>query len=163
MKHCNISKTVWGQHTFFLPKYPSRIRHNSHVRNWSKRNPISYYNPRKKIPCTPSRTTDNNYRGRHVGRCMVQWTVAHAQELAKGVGCRFVVVLTVPSKVGFYQKCGFEVCPRYEKKRLWDKSLLFFEDYDVGSSSDIFLLWVNLSWGAKSSYYFLIDYLYIIS
>ena len=55
---------------------------------------------------------DNNYRERHAGLCIVQWTVACAEELAKNIGCRFVVVLTVPSKVGFYQKCDFETCPR---------------------------------------------------
>jgi GNAT superfamily N-acetyltransferase len=60
---------------------------------------------------------DNNFRDRHAGRCIIQWTVAHAQELAKEIGCRFVVVLTRPSKVDFYEKCGFEVCPKYDKKK----------------------------------------------
>jgi GNAT superfamily N-acetyltransferase len=60
---------------------------------------------------------DNNYRNRHVGRCIVQWTVAHAKALAKEVGCRFVVVLTRQSKVVFYERCGFEVCPKYDNKK----------------------------------------------
>jgi predicted N-acetyltransferase YhbS len=60
---------------------------------------------------------DNNYRKRHVGLCMVQWTVARAQVMAKEIGCRFVVVLTRQSKVGFYKECGFEVCPNYDNKK----------------------------------------------
>ena len=59
----------------------------------------------------------NNYRKRHVGLCMVQWTVARAQVMAKEIGCRFVVVLTRQSKINFYKNCGFEVCPKYDKKQ----------------------------------------------
>ena len=59
----------------------------------------------------------NDHRGRHVGLCICLWTIGLAKEMARRVGCRFVVLLTSPMKVGFYQKCGFEICPKYEKKK----------------------------------------------
>ena len=67
---------------------------------------------------------DNNYRRQDIGCCMIQWVVAFAQEQTKKMGCRFVVVLTRQSKVDFYKKCGFEVCPKYEKK---NKVLMNFQ------------------------------------
>jgi hypothetical protein len=59
----------------------------------------------------------NGYRHRHVGLSICLWTIGLAKELSRKIGCRFVVLLTSPTKVGFYQKCGFEICPKYEKKK----------------------------------------------
>lgn len=58
----------------------------------------------------------NDYRGRNVGYAICLWTIGLAKELSKKIGCRFVVLLTEQSKIGFYKKCGFEMCPKYEKK-----------------------------------------------
>jgi GNAT superfamily N-acetyltransferase len=66
----------------------------------------------------------NNYRNRGVGHSMCLWTIGYAKKLSKEVGCRFVVLLTTPSKVEFYRKCGFEVCPKYERKQ---KVLMYFQ------------------------------------
>jgi predicted GNAT family N-acyltransferase len=62
----------------------------------------------------------NDYRGRHVGRCVCLWCLSLAKRLSKDVGCRLIVVLTEGKPVEFYKKCGFEVVPKYEnKQRKW--------------------------------------------
>jgi GNAT superfamily N-acetyltransferase len=66
----------------------------------------------------------NDYRDRNIGRSICTWTIGFAKDFSKKLGCRFVVLLTSQSTVGFYLKCGFEICPKYEKKQ---KVLMYFQ------------------------------------
>jgi predicted GNAT family N-acyltransferase len=60
--------------------------------------------------------TDNNYRGRHVGKNISLWCVSKAKQLSQNVGCRLIVIRTNDKKNTFYQNCGFEIVPKDEKK-----------------------------------------------
>jgi predicted N-acetyltransferase YhbS len=66
----------------------------------------------------------NDFRDRNVGSALCRWTIGFGKELSKRVGCKFVVLLTVQPKVRFYEKCGFEMCPKYGKKQ---KVLMYFQ------------------------------------
>jgi len=66
----------------------------------------------------------NDYRKRNIGRSICLWTIGLATEFSKKVGCRFVIVLTSPEIISFYEKCGFVICPKYEKKK---KVLMYFQ------------------------------------
>jgi predicted N-acetyltransferase YhbS len=66
----------------------------------------------------------NDFRDRNIGSALCRWTIGFGKELSKRVGCKFVVLLTAPSKVKFYEKCGFEMCPKYERKQ---KVLMYFQ------------------------------------
>lgn len=50
---------------------------------------------------------DNNWRKKGVGKFLCDWCLGFAIELSEKVGCRYVVLETNESKVGFYLKCGF--------------------------------------------------------
>lgn len=69
---------------------------------------------------------DNSYRNRHIGMCICLWAIGLARELSKMIGCRFVVLMTDQSRIDFYQKCGFDVCPKFEKKM---KVLMYFQTF----------------------------------
>jgi GNAT superfamily N-acetyltransferase len=66
----------------------------------------------------------NDHRNRNIGRSICLWTIGFAKEFSQEVGCRFVVVLTSPDKVAFYEKCGFAICPKHERKK---KVLMYFQ------------------------------------
>lgn len=66
----------------------------------------------------------NDFRNRNVGSALCRWTIGLGNELSKRVGCKFVVLLTAQLKVKFYEKCGFEICPKYGKKQ---KVLMYFQ------------------------------------
>jgi predicted N-acetyltransferase YhbS len=59
----------------------------------------------------------NDFRDRNVGSALCRWTIGLGNELSKRVGSKSVVLLTVQAKVEFYKKCGFEICPKYERKQ----------------------------------------------
>ena len=60
--------------------------------------------------------TGNDYRGRHVGLNISLWCVSKAKQLSGEVGCRLIIILTNDKKSDFYENCGFEMVPKYEKK-----------------------------------------------
>jgi predicted N-acetyltransferase YhbS len=61
---------------------------------------------------------DNDFRKRDIGRCMCMWAVGLARKLSRQLGCRFVVLSTKDeSRITFYKKCGFQICPESKKKR----------------------------------------------
>jgi len=69
---------------------------------------------------------DNRYRRRNIGHCICLWCIGLAKEIAKKIGCRFVIVVTRQSKVEFYRKCGFDICPRFERK---EKVFMYFQTF----------------------------------
>lgn len=69
---------------------------------------------------------DNKYRKRHIGHCICLWTIGLAKELSERIGCRFVILMTNQPTVKFYQKSGFDICPKYEKK---EKVLMYFQTF----------------------------------
>lgn len=60
--------------------------------------------------------TDNNFRGRHIGMNISLWCVSKAKQLSQDVGCKLIIIRTNDKKYTFYQTCGFETVPKYEKK-----------------------------------------------
>ena len=60
--------------------------------------------------------TDNSCRGGHIGKNITLWCVSKAKQLSREVGCRLIIILTNQKKSEFYQNCGFEMIPKYEKK-----------------------------------------------
>ena len=60
--------------------------------------------------------TDNTYRGRHIGLNISLWCVSKAKQLSKEIGCRLIIILTNEKKSNFYENCGFEMIPKYERK-----------------------------------------------
>ena len=59
---------------------------------------------------------DNKYREKNVGTNICLWSLYFAEDLSKGIGCRFVVVLTQGKTINFYEKCDFEIVPKYKNK-----------------------------------------------
>ena len=86
---------------------------------------LPFFGPKRRYPALllGRLGVDNRYRNRNIGHCICLWSIGLAKELSKKVGCRFVVLMTNQSKVGFYLKSGFEICPKYEKKQ---KVLVYF-------------------------------------
>ena len=51
---------------------------------------------------------DKAMKGNDLGTTLVNWSISIAKEkIMQNVGCRFIVVDSKKSAVGFYEKCGF--------------------------------------------------------
>lgn len=51
---------------------------------------------------------DNDMRHRDIGTHLANWSTGFALEISERVGCRYVVLETMESKVDFYSQCGFQ-------------------------------------------------------
>ncbi|MDE1879434.1 MAG: GNAT family N-acetyltransferase [Euryarchaeota archaeon] len=60
---------------------------------------------------------DREFAGKepHYGRWAVKYIVGMAQEMAKTVGVRLIVLEAVPKSISFYEKCGFVAVDRVGK------------------------------------------------
>jgi predicted GNAT family N-acyltransferase len=59
---------------------------------------------------------DNNYRGQDVGKSLCLWCASKAKKLSEELGCRLVITMTNGNKSKFYERCGFDMVPKFEKK-----------------------------------------------
>lgn len=74
---------------------------------------IKYY-PALKIG---SLAVGNDYRAKNVGTNICLWSLFFTKQLSKQIGCRFIVVLTQGKTIDFYEKCNFEILPKYKNKK----------------------------------------------
>ncbi|MGD0160685.1 MAG: GNAT family N-acetyltransferase [Candidatus Bathyarchaeia archaeon] len=64
--------------------------------------------------------TRNDYRKRKIGKTMCLWCLENAKQLSEKIGCRLVIVFTKGKLNEFYEKCGFQIIPKYQtKEKKW--------------------------------------------
>ena len=74
---------------------------------------------------------DVRYKGKGVGKIMIEWAINLAHELSKTVGCRFVVLEIPQQMITLFQSYGFELMPPDRRDRHY---LMFF---DLGMMSSL--------------------------
>ena len=67
---------------------------------------------------------DFRYKGKGVGKVMIDWVINLAHESSKTVGCRFVVVEIPQQQITLFQSYGFELIPPDRRDRHY---LMFFD------------------------------------
>jgi len=67
---------------------------------------------------------DFRYKGKGVGKIMIDWVINLAHELSKTVGCRFVVLEIPQQLITVFQSYGFELIPPDRRDRHY---LMFFD------------------------------------
>lgn len=60
---------------------------------------------------------DKEHQGQGIGRKIIQWCMSQALEYPEEIGCRLLVLNSLPSSVKFYTKCNFKQLKRQEKRR----------------------------------------------
>jgi ribosomal protein S18 acetylase RimI-like enzyme len=60
---------------------------------------------------------DNNQREKGIGRYICDWCIGLAIKFSSEVGCRYVILETKQSKIGFYRKCKFKKGKELEDER----------------------------------------------
>lgn len=74
----------------------------------------------------------SDIQGRGIGRSLVDWSISVAKEgIMPHVGCRFLVVDSKKSAVGFYEKVGFTFL-NTEKNRKKTDPVLFLDIHRLG-------------------------------
>lgn len=68
--------------------------------------------------------THNDYRTRKIGKNMCLWCLENAKRLSQQLGCRLVIVFTKGKLNEFYEKCGFQIIPKYQKR---EKKWMFIQ------------------------------------
>ena len=67
---------------------------------------------------------DVRYKGKGVGKIMLDWAINLTHELSKKVGCRFVVIEIPQQMITLFQSYGFELMPPDRCNRHY---LMFFD------------------------------------
>ena len=75
-----------------------------------------------KLECYPALqigqlAIDKEHQGQGIGRKVIQWCMSQALEYSQEIGCRLLVLNSLPSSVEFYHKCNFKQLKRQEKRR----------------------------------------------
>ena len=60
---------------------------------------------------------DKEHQGKGIGTKIIQWCMRQALEYSEDIGCRLLVLNSLPSSVKFYTSCNFEQLKRQEKRR----------------------------------------------
>lgn len=68
------------------------------------------------------------YQNFGIGRDIIKYVVGMAISLNESVGCRFVLVDSIPESVPFYQRLGFEKNESYKNRRYPSLRLDIFND-----------------------------------
>ena len=68
------------------------------------------------------------YQNEGIGKDVIKYVVGMAISLNESVGCRFVLVDSIPGSVSFYEKLGFERNETYKNRRHPSLRLDIFND-----------------------------------
>lgn len=60
---------------------------------------------------------DKKYQGQGFGKKIIQWCMSQAIEYSEEIGCRLLVLNSLPSSIEFYNKCNFKQLKGQEKRR----------------------------------------------
>jgi len=60
---------------------------------------------------------DKKYHGKGYGTKIIKWCMSQALEYSREIGCRLLVLNSIPSSVEFYRKCNFKQLRRQENRR----------------------------------------------
>jgi hypothetical protein len=58
-----------------------------------------------------------DYKGRELGKIMINWVVSKARNLSKEVACKIIIVEAEEDKIVVYKRWGFEPIENFEEKR----------------------------------------------
>ncbi|SFH61308.1 Acetyltransferase (GNAT) domain-containing protein [Nitrosospira sp. Nsp14] len=109
------------------PSYVARIELlNEHI--------ISNF-PYKEYPCIKivRLAVDESLKSRGIGKNLIRWSVSMTKAMIMpNVGCRFLVVDSKASSMGFYQKCGFTLLDTTANKEN-EHPILFMDLHKINS------------------------------
>ena len=60
---------------------------------------------------------DKKYQGHGYGKKIILWCMSQAIEYCEEIGCRLLVLNSIPSSIKFYNKCNFKQLKGQEKRR----------------------------------------------
>jgi GNAT superfamily N-acetyltransferase len=60
---------------------------------------------------------DKKFQGQGYGKKIIIWCMSQALEYSREIGCRLLVLNSLPSSVEFYHKCNFKQLKRQENRR----------------------------------------------
>ena len=66
---------------------------------------------------------DSEYEGRGLGKLMHDWVIIKALEFGEQVGCRLVMLDSVPDKVDMYRNWGFVTIDLKDDKKRENKTM----------------------------------------
>lgn len=58
-----------------------------------------------------------DYKGKDLGRLMINWVVSKARHLSKEVACKIIIVEAEEDKIDVYKRWDFERIENFEEKR----------------------------------------------
>lgn len=60
---------------------------------------------------------DKKYQGQGYGKKIILWCMSKAVEYSGEIGCRLLVLNSLPSSIEFYNKCNFKQLKRQDNRR----------------------------------------------